>query len=526
MAQRFGLPTLYITAFAAGAATLGLETAAARIIGTGFGTSNVVWTSVIGVVLVTMAVGSWLAGSAAHRPGAERRLVGVLALAGLWCGAVPMLSRTVGDATSAAWYTAELGVIVAVVSVAFVLFGVPVIAFGCVLPWTVGLAARSATDAGRVAGRLNAVSTLGAVLGTFVPTFVLIPTIGTVATFLTIAVLVTALAVWGMARCRQWKRAFLVVTLLTIVVACELATGPHRSAPPVGTVLLHETESTYNTIRVGEVRSVPGLPAGTRLLWVNNNDGIQSVYEPEPSLVGYWPMFAAAPFFNPRPYDRQELRRICIVGLAAGTVARMLTRLFDQRVQIDGFEIDARLLDVGRQWFDLSESNVRAAVVDGRVGLQRAQPGQYDLIVVDVFRGPEVPWHLATREFFALAKSRLSARGVLAMNTTRRPWPWMQLEDRSIVDAISATLRTVFPTVHTVDVPVSFNTMLVATPTATTLADFTSNVEQAQASALHAVLQRAVAGIRPTSTGAQVLTDDRTNLEALLNAAVLPLARR
>jgi predicted membrane-bound spermidine synthase len=192
--SRRGLEALV---FCVGAATLGAEIAAARLIAPAFGASTMVWANTIAVVLLALAVGYWGGGRLADRhPRGSVLSAVVLAAAALLAfvplAAVPLLGGT-EDALSELW-----GSLLAVL----VLVAPPVLVLGTVAPWAIRLRLAAVEDAGEVAGRLYALSTAGSLAGTFAAALVLLPLIGTRLTFVTFAALLAAAALPGIMRNR------------------------------------------------------------------------------------------------------------------------------------------------------------------------------------------------------------------------------------------------------------------------------------------------------------------------------------
>jgi hypothetical protein len=124
-------------------------------------------------------------------------------------------------------------------------------------------------------------------------------------------------------------------------------------------------------------------------------------------------------------------------------------------VQIDGVEIDPRIIDVGRRYFAMTEPNLNAVAADGRYYLNQAR-SDYDIIVIDAYRQPYIPFHLTTREFFQEARRHLGPNGVVAVNVGRAPG------DYRLVEAISGTLGDVFSEVYQQDTATSLNTLVYA----------------------------------------------------------------
>jgi spermidine synthase len=275
--------------------------------------------------------------------------------------------------------------------------------------------------------------------------------------------------------------------------------------------MIYERESRYNYIQVLQV-------ADYRYLMLNEGQGVHSVYNPHTlDTFGTWDMFVAAPFFNSP--GQTQVHRMCVIGLAAGTVARQATAAFGP-IPIDGVEIDPAIVDVGQALFDMDMPNLNVFVIDGRFFLQHTS-AVYDLIVVDAYRLPYIPFQLTTTEFFALARAHLTPNGVVTVNVGRTD------TDYRMVTAIASTLSQHFATIHVIDIPDTFNTVLVATLQQTTAANLTSNLVQVEDPFLHELLARAVLNVRATrahyafpDTGV-IFTDDRAPVESLTNAILI-----
>jgi predicted membrane-bound spermidine synthase len=297
------------------------------------------------------------------------------------------------------------------------LFAPPVVLLGMVSPFAIRLAVSGVATAGAVAGRLYALSTVGSLLGTFCTALFLIPLIGTQRTLLLIAALL-ALASSILLGVRYLALALAVATLAAI------PPGAVRAEPG----LLHEETSLHQYIQVVERSD------GRRLLFLNEGIAVHSVWRENEVLTGgVWDAFLAVP-----PLLGGPLERVAILGNAAGTTARALG-VYYPKAEIDGVELDPAVSRVGRRWFGLRD-NPRLTVhdADARPFL-RSTDELYDLIIVDAYHQPYVPFYLATREFFALVRERLRPGGIVALNVATVP------DDRRLVDAIGGTLAAELP---------------------------------------------------------------------------------
>ncbi len=274
--------------------------------------------------------------------------------------------------------------------------------------------------------------------------------------------------------------------------------------------LVFERESPYNLIQVVERND-------TRYLLLNEGQGVHSVYHPESlDTGGTWDYYLTAPFFNTPPVSPSQVENLAIIGLAAGTISRQYSAVFGD-IPISGIEIDGDIIAAGRLFFGMRQPNLRVIEADGRLALANLAE-HFSVIAVDAYRLPYIPWHLTTREFFHEVRTHLRDQGVLAINVGRTPY------DRRLVEALTATLLNVFPSVHVMDVPDTFNTILVATMQPSTANNLITNLENLPADAhpfLAIALRRGVESLRPTHTTGTVFTDDRAPVEQLTNSILL-----
>jgi spermidine synthase len=489
-----------------GMAALGLEMAASRLLGNVFGTSNLVWANIIGLILIYLAAGYFLGGRWADRSPNAKTFFGVMAWAALAIGVVPVLSHPVLQLAATAVERLDAAVVAGSFLGVLILFSVPVTLLGVLSPFAVRLAIRDVQGAGNASGRLYAISTLGSIAGTFLPVLVLIPNIGTARTFFLFAALLLLTALIGLFR-EGRKTGFLYGWMpLALIALYYFGTG---GAIKNTASKIYEKESAYNYIQVQESAE------GKRYLKLNEGEGWHSLYSPHALLTGgTWDYFLAAPFFHRAPRPLADVRSLAIVGLAAGTAAHQYTVVFGG-LPIQGYEIDPAIIEVGRQYFQMTEPNLEALAVDGRWGLDHSGR-TFSVIAVDAYRPPYIPPHLVTREFFAMVRTHLEPDGVLTVNVANMP------NDHRLLDAIAATMRTVFPSVFMMEVPNTINCILYATMQPLSTSDFLANSDSIISDPgvspdLKMVLLATAAGFRPAPEGGPVFTDDWAPIEQITN---------
>ncbi len=482
--------------FVVGAASLGAEIAAARLLAPYFGASTIVWANTIGVVLVALSVGYWLGGRYADRHPHLRGLCLTVLAASILIALVPFASRPFLSFSVDAFDSVSVGGFAGSLFGVLVLVAVPVTLLGAAAPWAVRLAVGDRAHAGEVVGRLYAISTAGSLLGTMLSALLLIPLLGTQRTFLVFALALALVAAAGLG----WRFAAVPAAL---ALSLSIPVGTIKAAD-TGTVL-YETETTHQYARVVEQDD------GDRVLELNEGQAVHSLYRPGSYLTGdYWDGHLVLPFAA----SAVPPRRIAILGNAAGTVARAFGRFFPATA-VDAVEIDGELTEIGRRYFGLRNPRMEVYSEDARPWLERVE-GAYDSIMVDAYRQPYIPFYLATREFFELARDRLAPGGTVIVNVGH-PEGSEELER-----VLGATMAAAFPRVLR-DPIESTNTLLVGGGPGLSVVALGRRAARLPAP-LRPLAREAAASLEPRLEGGEVYTDDRAPVEWLVDSSLLEYA--
>ncbi len=513
-AQRVARLPLLVLVFVAGLVSLGIEMCGPRLMAPYFGTSLFIWANQIGFTLIYLSLGYLIGGRVADRYPDPRVLCGLTAVAALATGLIPFISAPVLN-----WSVAGLNpanpngsVFVGSLFSVILLFSLPTILLGMVSPFAIRLSVDSLESAGRRAGSLYALSTTGSILGAFLPVLVLMPAWGVRRTLLAMCVALVAASLWGLAPPR-WRlgaalpAAVLLVPLLLPQVA---PLGPLKQIPD----LIYYDELLYNYIQVTRDQSDT-----TRLILDEGAGAVHSVYNPNQILFGpgwYTDYLLSAPYFNAGAAAGQ-VRDMAIVGLAGGTIARQFTAAYGP-IRIDGIEIDPAIVAVGRKYFHMTEPNLHVYTEDGRTFF-RATNYTFDLVAIDAFQQPYIPFQLTTREFFQEILAHLSPSGVLTINTAHT------CGNYALVHAFINTLYAAgFASVYTIDVGSTLNTEVIATRAPTTLPTFQSNLAAVPASSLVSQVATEAADaarVARPQPGGIVFTDDRAPVEELTDQLII-----
>ena len=512
MERRNATPILLV-AGAAGACTMAVELAAVRLLAPWFGASSRVWTNVIGVILLALALG-YLAGARLASGARPRRTLGwVLLAAGLWTAWLPFLVGPVCrqflpdglglDRAIELWTWGSL-------AATLVLFLPAALLLGCVGPLSLESVQRAdGSSAGSAGGRVLGFSTLGSLAGTFLTTHAAIPWLGLSWTVLAASALLLLL---GLALVLAEGRSAAALGVLLLGSVAGAVSRVERSAPPEGVTLLEERESDYQSVRAVEDTRW-GEPL--RLLQVNEGlDSFQSVWMAREGLLGpgyYYDLFALPAWWS----RARERWRVAVLGLGAGTTFRVLRGASppDLQLELVGVELDPAVVELGEKHFELDAARARViSGVDARAAL-RTLERDFDLIVLDAYaRQVEIPYHLSSEEALREMREHLTPGGWLAINVGGFGF------DDPVVAALGGTLARVFPGAIAYRVPASRNFILFARRDAPVPQPSDSEFwfEGAIATALLPALSLPSSSTRLAPCGDdRALTDDRNPIDEL-----------
>jgi len=231
-------------------AVMGVELSATRLLAPYFGTSQIVYTVVIGLIMISMSIGNVLGGRSADRHNDLGRLFLLLWAAALWIAVIPLAGKYIIalSALAMAWILPSNLIVAGSVVSCLLVFSAPLLILGMVSPYLVKLGIKDMEKSGRTAGEIYAASTIGSIIGTFIPTFLTIPYIGTLKSFLVFALALNMICLYYFIT----KRKGYVKGIITTVVTAVLLIMPLNSSYAFWTDVVLEDESLYNYLQVTE----------------------------------------------------------------------------------------------------------------------------------------------------------------------------------------------------------------------------------------------------------------------------------
>lgn len=494
------LPPLGLLVFVVGAAALGIEIAAVRLLAPYFGASEIVWANTIGVVLVALSIGYWIGGRIGDAHPRMSDLCTVVMVGAVLTALLPFVAKPLLDTGVDALDSISAGAFIGSLAATLLLLAVPVLVLGTVSPWAlrIGIEGIDKLQAGTLAGRLYATGTAGSLVGTLLCALVLVPGIGTRRTFLLFALVIALVALPGVV-----QRARMSAIPAVILLAMLLPPDGIKTEATNGKVIF-EDETATQYVRVIE------RPDGARVLELNEGQARHSLYLPGTVLTDdYWDAALVLPLAT----TAAPPERLAVLGNAAGTIARAYAKYFPD-TQVDGVEIDPELAGIGRRFFGLKDKNFTATAADARPFL-RATEHRYDSIVLDAYRQPYIPFYLTTREFFETAHAKLQPGGTVIINVGH------PTKSEKLERVLAATIATAFKHVslsHTQPT----NTMLIASDAPLDPQNLVIGCEDVQD--LQPTAAREAALLKPAPTDGTIYTDDKAPVEWLIDRSIVQYA--
>ena len=489
---------LYVTEFFAGMSVMAVELAASRLLAPYFSSSQIVWTIIIGTIMIAMALGNIWGGRNADKNPNPDVLYMRLIIAALWIAAIPLLGKYVILAVSASLVltiNSNFLVLAAFLS-CMLIFVFPLFLLGTVTPSLVKYTVDSLAESGKIVGTLVAVNTIGSILGTFLPTFVTIPAVGTSITFLLFSGILLLLGLIYFIQKKTQKVKCIISVFLFIL--CSIFGSADRFAFWENN-LLYEGESIYNYLQVKETND--SVILSTNVLF-----GVQSIMKKDDSLTGmYYDYALAAPVMS--GLNAKENAKILVLGMGTGTYAKQCQKYFNN-TSIEGVEIDQKITNLASEYFKLPNT-IKVTTYDGRAYLN-ATDEKYDVIMVDAYQDITIPFQMSSLEFFTLVKNHLTKDGIMVVNMN------MHTEkEGNINQYLSDTIANVFDKVYTVNVARGTNRELFATQNTDIAETFAQNTLQLRDSALKSLMHNIEGDMKLYQKGDYLLTDDKAPVELL-----------
>lgn len=416
-----------ITVFLCGALGMALELVAARILSPYVGSSNLIWTTIIGIMLTSMSIGYWLGGKIVDKK-EDKNLLSLFLLAGaFFTSIIPILETLLVKPLSS--ITNEL-VLVAIICSSIV-FGIPSFILAMVSPFAVKLEDKRHEEIGKTSGKISSLSTIGSIVGTFVSGFLLIPNIGVRAIILIITIILFLLSFMMFENKNVKYSIYMVICLILLLGLNYYGKVIFEKDNPD---IIRDVDSEYSRIWI---KNVSTGEINYKTMQVDK--GLESYINKDTNEMGAAYLY----YYDLFDYYNKDAKSTLMIGGAAYTYPTYYLNKYQDKT-IDVAEIDSKMTELAIEEFGLDVENPRLKIYtqDGRSFLNNTK-NKYDTILIDAFKGLNAPFELTTYEALNKAKNALNDNGIVITNIISS----LEGKEDDFIEYEYATYKAVFPEV-------------------------------------------------------------------------------
>ena len=418
--------SLEITVFLSGALTMMLELIAARVLSPYVGSSNLIWTTIIGIMLISMSIGYWFGGKMAdkNKENDIKILSNYLLISAIATSIIPILEVVVIDVLS----QLSSNLIFVAIICATVTFGIPSFLLATVSPIAVKIKNNSMDHIGATSGKISSLSTIGSIFGTFFAGFILIPNLGVRNIILGCSILLWILSAYLFNK-KDRKYYILMIIELLIIIGLNILGGYlfQLRNPEI----TRDVDSEYSRIWV------TNLNVGENTYKTLQVDtGLESYINQETGEMGATYLY----YYDLFEYYDKEAKDALMIGGAAYTYPMHYLKKYENKT-IDVVEIDETMTQIAEEEFGLDKNNPNLGLItqDGRSYLNYNEK-KYDTVFIDAFKGLNAPFELTTYEAMQKVYDSLNENGTVITNIISS----LEGEDTDFIKYEYSTYKAIF----------------------------------------------------------------------------------
>ena len=443
---------LMIIIFLVNAVYMILELVASRVLSPYFGSSNIVWTSVIGIILLSSSVGNYIGGIIADKDEQKKNIKIILFMSAIFILGILFLQTPLLNLISKVISNIKIGAIISTI----ILFFIPSMLIGFLSPIMIKLSLESLEGAGKVSGKVYGVGTLGGIAGTFLGGFYLLPTLGNKATLLLLATVMIALIfLVDTPKKKTWLNYFIILMVFLIGILgtilynkLNVKNGMNVKNGKTNITVEYDTEYGKVDIINYEIKKEP-----VRLFKVDKGNETVSYteqskrYELFSEYTKYYDLM-----FN----STNKIEDVLMIGGAGYAYPKYYISHYIDKT-MDVVEIDGKVTTLAKEYFFLDdlykdydlENSRRLNIIteDGRTYLNRINK-KYDAILNDAFSGSSPAPTLTTIEAVQKIYNALNENGVYLTNIISS----LDGKDSKFLKAEVNTISQVFKNVYVIPV--------------------------------------------------------------------------
>ncbi len=418
--------SLEITVFLSGALTMMLELIAARVLSPYVGSSNLIWTTIIGIMLISMSIGYWFGGKMAdkNKENDIKILSNYLLISAIATSIIPILEVVVIDVLS----QLSSNLIFVAIICATVTFGIPSFLLATVSPIAVKIKNNSMDHIGATSGKISSLSTIGSIFGTFFAGFILIPNLGVRNIILGCSILLWILSAYLFNK-KDRKYYILMIIELLIIIGLNILGGYLFQLRNPETT--RDVDSEYSRIWV------TNLNVGENTYKTLQVDtGLESYINQETGEMGATYLY----YYDLFEYYDKEANNALMIGGAAYTYPMHYLKKYENKT-IDVVEIDETMTQIAEEEFGLDKNNPNLGLItqDGRSYLNYNEK-KYDTVFIDAFKGLNAPFELTTYEAMQKVYDSLNENGTVITNIISS----LEGEDTDFIKYEYSTYKAIF----------------------------------------------------------------------------------
>ncbi len=389
---------LEIATFISGAIGMIIELVAARILSPYLGSSNLIWTCIIGMMLAFMSLGYYIGGRMSDKYPYRNVMSIFVLITAVFTSIIPLLEIYIIDPLS----KTDMPLTAIAIIASTLTFGIPSLFLSTVSPFAVKLKDKQLTEIGTVSGKMSSFSTIGSIIGTFLAGFILIPILGVKNIILSIVIILCILS-FMLYEDKNYK--FVIKSLITYFILIAIVLFGKKMFFKLHTDIILDTDSQYSRIWVKDIDA-----NGKKYYAVQVDMAYESLVTEDNELTdNYLKYYDLCDYYN-------NSDNVLMIGGAAYAYPTYYLKNFEDK-KIDVVEIDEKMTQISEKYFELDRNNSRINIYhqDGRTYVNNCDK-KYDCILIDAFKGTNVPFQLTTYEAIKNAKNCLNEDGIVITN--------------------------------------------------------------------------------------------------------------
>ncbi|MBO5349787.1 MAG: fused MFS/spermidine synthase [Clostridia bacterium] len=395
-----------------------LELIASRVISPYFGNSNVVWTSVIGIILLSGSIGNYFGGIIADKDYTDKKLKVILFLSAIYVFIIPLIQEYVLIGITNITSNIKIGAILATI----MLFFIPSVLMGLITPIIVKLKLESLTTAGKVSGKINAIATIGGISGTFLGGFFLIPNFGSVQLLFGLAIVLLVLIPLVDFKLKSKSTLFITIMIIISIIFMNFFIVENNKN---GEAVLNGNTNKYVSYdtQYGRVLIYNGKRDNKNVRILNIDSGYESATYTDENEINEL-VFEYTKYYDLMFKSSNEIQNTLLIGGAGYSYPKYYISHYENK-NMDVVEIDGEITELAKKYFYLDklikdynlEENKRLNLIteDGRTYLNN-NTKKYDAILNDAFSGSSPAKTLTTMEAAQNIKKSLNENGIYLTN--------------------------------------------------------------------------------------------------------------